>query len=1128
MDRYEAVRLAAAEIHDKLILKGHNPQKPYELVQAEAKDRDIEITRLEAGSPQLKGGRALFNDKTDTIIHEKTGDTFMDAFLAAHELGHSVFGGHLEIGPVVHVEPARSADPSSVGAERVVDYSSKARQEVQMDLFAREMLLPRTLVRKWHFENGLGAKAIAERTGAPYEVAAVQLFDSLLLPMQSPKIEKVSIDKKLNKKQDQAALHQGGPFLLNAGPGTGKTQTLVGRLAVMKSRGLDPENLLLLTFSNKAASEMTDRALKIWPEAGGTTWIGTFHSFGLDLLRRFHDRADLPPNPRLIDTSEAILRLEEEIPKLRLHHFGDLWDPTQSLRDVLTAISRAKDEVVNAVKYRQLAENMAEKADGQKEVEAAEKCLEIASVYDLYEEIKATEGLLDFGDLVSRPVELVERDKQVREELEQRYQQVLVDEYQDVNRASVRLLKALRPSGDGLWVVGDAKQSIYKFRGASSANMTRFGKEDFSGGVVGDLVTNYRSSQEICDAFGGFANSGMKAVQTSYEVKSDVGENGSKPVFAHTDSKDGEIDEIAARINADLKAGTAFRDMGVLCKGNDRLSQIARGLELRDIPILFLGPLFDRTEVKAATSLLSLVIDPYAMGLVGVANLEPFRIPLQDVSICIDVLRARKDLEPLEWRVILPAIEGLSEDGHRGVEALAAAFEGIKATYSAWKVLSIIYLDRTNMTRSLCEEAENGKPNPAIAIWQFQNFLRSVVTKNNGYPIAALLDHVRRLVVLSDERDLRELPQAAQSIDAVRLMTIHGSKGLEFESLHLPSLTIRSIPRSAAQSSLPAAPNGMIEGAPHNGLEAVRHGHDEEQECIFFVALSRARKNLTLYSPSKSEKGKNQSRSKYVDRIASFLTEEEAVAEKPVVAESIETVKIVRNQPLMLSPEKLSSYDGCPRRFFYTHVLRLGGRRTETPLVKMHNTVQAVVDELKLKFELHATDEENDHIFNEAWQEHGPVDHGHKDEYRSIARQLVRFYTQERASETRQAVQSYCLSFDLGTIEVRPDEEVANGTGIILRRVRTGRKTTTAMNSLDAAAYGLLADANGGEAEFMFLSSEDREQAKPRKNSRQMIESIFEEIDAGHFPPDAGYRCPRCPNFFVCSPLPEGTLQKNI
>jgi superfamily I DNA/RNA helicase len=1129
MDRIETIRALAAGLHARCKRNGGEPTAPYEFALREAKSRDLEVRKLPVGHPQLKGGRALFHKQTGTILHEDTGNAFYNAFLVAHEIGHDEFGGEVEIPPTMEVDPARSADPSSVGADRVVDYSNRARQEVQMDLFAREFLFPRSLAWSWHIDDGLGANAIADRLGAPYPMVAVQLFDALLLPPGDPDDHSASPPKSLNDQQRHAAEHDGKALLLKAGPGTGKTQTLVGRLSVLKNRSVDPESILLLTFSNKAAGEMTDRAMLAWPEAAGSAWIGTFHSFGLDLLRRFHDRSGLPSDPRLIDATEAIALLEDEFPRLRLTHFNDLYDPTDNLRSILSAISRAKDEVVDHHRYRALAQQMADAAETDEDKVDAEKCLEIALVYDIYEQLKSDLGAVDFGDLVARPTALVESDEAVRAQLQDRYEHILVDEYQDVNRASVRLLRALKPDGGNLWVVGDSKQSIYRFRGASSYNIDRFVTDDFPGGKSLQLSTNYRSSQEICDAFSEFARTRMEA--TDFEARAYKGKNGDTPSFVSVESKDHEIDEVAARITAACSDSISFRDQAVICKGNARLAEVASGLEARGVPVLFLGPLFDRPEIKEALSLLSLVVDPRAMGLTCTASISPFQMPIEDIAHAVEAMRGADKPLPLDWRTILGANLGFTEEGEFSINALIDAFEGIEPTSTAWQVITKIYLDRTRLAADIAIEARSGYANPALALWQFQNFLRSALPKKSGYPIRDLLEHIRRLVILSDERDLRDLPSAAQSLDAVRLMTIHGSKGLEFKVVHLPSLTSHSIPRSANQSRGLSPPNGMIEGAPFLGSEAIKAGHDEEQRCLFFVALSRVEERLTLYAPHKQSNGRRQSRSSFIDDVSGKLFEAPPMSAPADVLVAGECFTLEVDGVARLSPSQLATYEKCPRRFFFAHVLQVGGRRMESAPMRMHNAVQTVIDELTGRVNDVPDKTELQTIVDAAWTTHGPIEHGYASEYRENSDELLRFFLQMREGEIRRVPQSLSLRFGNAEVVVTAHEEIEKEHTTVFRRIRTGRKTSTAVTALDAAAFQIAADGRG-EAEFVYLTggSQDRLSMKSGQlgNKKAKIADAAIAILEGRFPPNRSDRCGRCPYFFICNPPPSGTLRKKI
>jgi len=1131
MDRIELGRQKAAALHADLIKKGGNAEDSLSLVLLEAKRRDIEVRSYPKGHAQLEGGRALFDADACSIRHEDTGNAFLNAFLIAHEIGHDEFDRTTDATPTIEINLARSADPSATGAERLIDYSHKGRKEVLMDLFARELLFPRALARKWYLDEGFSSKRIAERLGAPYDMVAVQLFDALLLPQVEVIPPKFSKPKPLNPEQREAATHADGALLLRAGPGTGKTQTLIGRLEHLKDKAIDPTSILVLTFSNKAAGELTERALSLWPEAAGSIWIGTFHSFGLDLIRRFHDRLDLPSDPTPLDTTDAIALLENEFVRLSLVHFKDLWDPTEKLRDILSAISRAKDEVVDVHRYKDLADSMRQAAVSDDEVEAAERCQEIARVYETYEISKKYGGYVDFGDLVALPATLLESDVEVCAKLRESYKHILVDEYQDVNRASVRLLRALKPNGEGLWVVGDAKQSIYRFRGASSFNLKRFKEEDFIGGTVKSLKTNYRSSQEICDGFVEFANADMLAAETYVEAIAHKGPTNIQPAFVSVKSKEDEITEMAARIMAASDAGVSFKEQAVLCKANDRLAAVAKGLEERGVPVLYLGPLFDRPEIKQALAILSMLTDPRAMGLGCVATMPGFEVSIDDVSKCSHHLATAAKLKPLDWKERISDAPDLSQCGQKSLLAIVNALKGLTATSTPWRAFATIYLDNSNLIRGFFDQAA-GAPLPAIALWQFQNFLRSVRVNGDGYPVTILLDHIRRLVILSDERDLRDLPAAAKSLDAVRLMTIHGSKGLEFKTLHLPSLTGRSMPSSARQNT-PAPPDGMIEGAIHSGKDAVRAGHDEEQECLFFVALSRAENELLMYSPSKQSDGKSQKRSKFIDRIANKLVflDPIAIAGSPTTHEK--AVGVSFDMPLPMTPSQLALYEKCSRRFLYAHVLKLGGRQTESAFMKMHSAVQYAIDELVNPAKQVATEAELDMLYQRHWEARGPIKHGYVDDYERVGRQLLSYLFNLRRNETPEPVTDLVLNLAGAQIVVRPDERTVSSDGrLILRRIRTGRKTSTSTDTLDAAAYQLAA-GSVGDIEFVFLTDEERSSVDMGtikiNNRKKRIEAAAASIRSGAFPANpkqSARTCPRCPYFFICTEAPSGNLSK--
>ncbi len=1133
MDGVELARQIAADLHRNAVERGLDPWSPYAFAVSEAERRDIDVEPTAVGAAILDGARAVLVSKDDLILHESIGSPFEDAFLVAHEIGHIELGDDSQGEPVRSINPARPAEPSPVGIDRVVDYGRRQRREIQMDLFAREFLLPRPVVRTLHVDEGLTASQIAERMGAPFEVVAQQLLDALLLPPIVPGREDEAQERPPNPLQVAAAAHRGKAYLLEAGPGTGKTQTLVARVDSLLDEGVDPRRILLLTFSNKAAGEMADRIARKHPAAAAAMWIGTFHAFGLDIIRRFHIELGLPKDPRMMDKTEAAELLEQEFPRLRLTHYRDLYDPTQIISDMLQAISRAKDEVVDAQRYAELAADMARVANSPDDQEAAARAAEVARVYEAYETLKRQAHCVDFGDLVSMPVRLMEDVPDIRNHLQAQYEHVLVDEYQDVNRSSVRLLSALCGDGRNLWAVGDAKQSIYRFRGASSFNMARFGKKDFHGGKRGRLKRNYRSVEEVVQTYSSFAI-GMKVGDPDSGLESERGPGGNAPELRLADRSPEQTVAIADAIEEMRRGGYAYRDQAVLCTGNERLSAIGQDLERMGIPVLFLGSLFERPEVKDLLSLLTIITDRRAMGLVRVACMADFEMLITDVASVYEYLRANES-QPAAWLAQVGEIPGLTDAGRTALKVLASALKGFDNASAPWTVLATVLLDRTRIAADLCASDDIAERSRGIAIWQFMNFLRAQPS-GQGLPIPRLLDRVRRLMRLSDERDLRQLPAAAQGIDAVRLMTIHGAKGLEFRVVHVPGLNADTIPRTPPAPPCPP-PDGMVEGAVGSALQVFRDGQAEEHECLFYVAMSRARDRLILYAATEKSNGSRRPLSKFLNRLGSGLQRRQVTPKRtlPAAPEMADIALAINGRPRFAGPQ-LALYERCPRRFFYTHILQVGGRRTETPFMQMHEAVRMVARTVVADAGAISGEDDLERHLQEAFAFHGLADHGYVLEYKAYAISMIRYYLEAREGHTPEPLAVISVTIGQEEIIVHPDDVLVRPDGTrTVRWVRTGHFRSREVDDVGAAAF-LLAVRQvfpDADVELVHLSDQSSRplslSADKLRTRRGKLSDFLQDIRAGRFPAKPSSRtCPGCPAFFICGPTPAGTLEKNF
>ncbi len=1137
MHGVELIRRIAADLHAHAVAGGDDPWKPYEFATKEAGRRNIDVEAIAPGAAQLNGGRATFISAEQLILHEGTGSDFDRAFLVAHELGHVELGDddnedESDEGPV-QIDPARVSEASPVGIDRVVDYGRRQRREVQMDLFAREFLLPRFHVRKLHLEDGFSASEIAEKLGAPFEVIAQQLLDALLLPFVAAEEKKQSTDLPLNKLQQDAAAHRGCAYLLEAGPGTGKTQTLAARVEGLLAEGVDPKKILVLTFSNKAATEMAERIARKHKDASAAMWIGTFHAFGLDIVRRFHAELGLPKDPRMMDRTEAVELLERDYPRLALIHFRNIHDPTQHILDFLSAISRAKDEVIDEAEYASLAEAMLKKATSPEQKVRAEKAVEVSRVYAVYEKLKRDESCIDFGDLVSLPVRLLESNAEIKKHFHTLYEHVLVDEYQDVNRSSVRLLSALRGNGQNLWAVGDVKQSIYRFRGASSFNMPRFGKEDFPGGSRGRLKVNYRSVKEITDAFSNFAVR-MKVGDAQSGLDAERGNSGHEPELRTVEQAGQQSAALAETIEEMRKEGYSYKDQAVLCTGNEKLSEIGQDLERAGIPVLFLGSLFERAEIKDLLALLTTLTDRRAMGLIRIGCWTDFSMSISDVAIVIDHLQAAGG-GPGEWLYNLELRSRLSASGQQSVQSLGLALEGFNHESLPWDFLARFLLDRTRLAARLAASSQVVDATRAMAVWQFMNFVRAQPSAQ-GLPITRLLDRVRRLLRLGDDRDLRQLPAAAQGLDAVRLTTIHGAKGLEFPVIHSPGVNANTIPRTAqTPSCLP--PDGMIEGGSGDALETYKEGQAEEQQCLFFVDISRARDRLFFYAPTKTVDGKNRSVSPFIDWLGTSLkrTNYRVRKEIPPPAEAAD-VDLAIDGSLKFKAHQMALYELCPRRFFYTHVIQVGGKRTATMFMQMHEAVRATVHSVISGETVLSDPTSTEKKLAEEFLKQGISEHGYEADYRRLALAMLTYFLSTRANHTAEPPAALHLNFGAEQLVILPDDVLVRSDGArVFRKIQTGHKRSADGDDLTAAAFVLAAKESFPSAVIELVHLADEEAMKVDLTDRKLqsrkekLSTVLQHIRAGRFPADPSSRvCPGCPAFFICGPTPSGTLLKKF
>ena len=729
------------------------------------------------------------------------------------------------------------------------------------------------------------------------------------------------------------------------------------------------------------------------------------------------------------------------------------------------------------------------------------------------------DGVVDFADLINRPIEILRAHPEVREELQAQYRHLLVDEYQDVNRASALLLRELAGDGKRLWVVGDARQSIYRFRGAAPIN-TRDFEKDYPNGKRKPLAVNYRSRKQIVDTFGAYA-SGMKVGRgrsSALEAKRGTGPEAVDCNVAL--DRSAEIAGIAAAVKRRREQGIAYRDQAVLCRVHGNLEKIALGLEAAGVPILYLGDLFERPEVRDLLALISLVGEPHRGGLYRVAELPPYRIPLADVRTFLAHASAA-ERTPLQALSDAGSLPGLTNVGRAALLRLTDDVGSVGYKTGPGAFLCDLLFNRGALLRFHLSGVTAADQQRRLAIHQFLQFAIENDTSADGDPKRRLLDWVRRLEVFGDERALRDPPAAVDSIDAVRLMTVHASKGLEFKVVHLPTLGAGMFPKSRQGERCPV-PDGMLP-------TAAADDHQEEEECLFFVALSRARDHLSLSRAQRYSEKRGSNPSDALKAIASHLPRSPdgpATWIKPIAT----VVDSGGRADLAVSTREHDGHDielylGCPRRYLYQVVLGLSGSRDDNGYVRFHRAVYRVLRWMGAQGDTIGTTALTVE-FEAAWSSIGPFDHPLEALYRAAAHRIL----DQAIGRSRTGItfgDVLRVTIEGHSISVSIDELERVGGGFTVRRLRTGRPPKKpdqrVLHALMAEA-GRQAHGGGGRFELQYLTTGEAigvALAGVMADRLGQTRGVLASLVAGRFPATPSEDCPRCPHYFICPIVPD-------
>jgi DNA helicase-2/ATP-dependent DNA helicase PcrA len=859
----------------------------------------------------------------------------------------------------------------------------------------------------------------------------------------------------LSDAQRDAVLHGDGPLLIIAGAGTGKTTVLTRRIAhLISSKRARPEEILALTFTEKAALEMAERVDQLIPYGYAETWISTFHAFGDHVLRRAALEGGMNPEFRVLTRPEQIIFLRERLFCLPLRRFRPLGDPTQHLASLLTLVSRAKDEDVSPAAYRAWAEGQAAAASTEEEKDEADRHLELCAFYASCQELMAEAGLVDFGDQIHRTLELLRARPALLGTLRERFRYILVDEFQDTNHAQLEMLRLLAGEGaPNITVVGDDDQAIYRWRGAAAANLLAF-RERYLGAREVVLTENHRSTQLILDAAArliAYNNPFRLEVMAGIDKRlRSARSDGPAVRHFHFDTVSAEADAVAGLCEERLRAGFRPRDVAILVRSNGDADPFLRALNVKAIPHRFSGSrgLYAREEVRLLVAFLRVLASPDdSISLFYLLASELYAAPMPDLMRLNQY--ARRKTRPL-----LEVVRGLQEN-----EELAGVSGGAREAVSR----ATADLDRAadDLPRLRTGEllyrflqasgflARLSKEPSAEAEAKVKNIARFFETVK-GYGDVAEHDRVPAFVahldLLREAGDDPAVAEADADEDAVHVVTVHKAKGLEFPVVFLVGCAEQKFPvrRQTDPLELPAAlvKEDLAAGDPHM----------QEERRLFYVAMTRAKDELVLTSAADYGTTRPRKVSRFAVEALDLASPSpaarktralEALARHEAVPEPSPAplLPLSESEVLRLSFGQIDDYETCPLKYRYVHVWRV-------PLLTHHRVVygsamhKAVQQHFKARLAGRAFSEDDLALaFRAAWVSEGFLSREHEEERLRVgALALRRFHREEALDPLRptQVEEEFAFYVDRNRVQGRYDLVIEKDGHVSILDFKTG------------------------------------------------------------------------------------------
>jgi DNA helicase-2/ATP-dependent DNA helicase PcrA len=896
--------------------------------------------------------------------------------------------------------------------------------------------------------------------------------------------------ENLNKEQLEAVTHKEGPLLIIAGAGTGKTTVVTQRIAYLIEQGkAKADEILALTFTEKAAGEMEERVDRLLPMGYTDLWISTFHSFGERILNTHGLDIGLPTEPKLLNEFEQYALVKNNFDKFDLDYYRPLGNPTKFIQAMLKHFSRLKDEDVSPADYLKYAEELRENMDavlsgakvkknkkvaviaseakqsrGETDVQDSRdrhvataprddkvdkellsqevnRINEVANAYHVYQQLLLDNNALDFGDLINYTLKLFRERPLILEKYRQQFKYIMLDEFQDTNWSQYELIKLLAAPRNNLVVVGDDDQSVYKFRGASVSNILQF-KKDFKKSKEIVLIKNYRNAQAILDMSYDFIqlnnpnrlevtlkspkDAKGRQIKLSKKLLSQKDEKGVIEVIEGKDLQDEmrQVVEKIAEIRIESGNKISWNEFAVLVRANSSAHEICAFLEASGLPYQFLASrgLYAKAIIMDIVAYLKL-LDDYHEGSAMYRVLKLPFLKFSDKEITDLNYISRKKSWSL-YNTLKDANAKLGPATAKKCRDLLQIIEKHTALARDKSVLEVFlaFLNDSGYLKYISELEEEKARELISYLNQFKKRIEKFMSGSDDISVSAFLKEYNLEIDAGETGSIS--PDYESGPEAIKIMTIHAAKGLEFKYVFITNLVDKRFPTIARKEPI-EIPDALVkEILPEGDI------HLEEERRLMYVAMTRAEKGLYLSWAKDYGGARDKKPSRFLGECGFSIKNESHLAKatqdnKLKIKNSGQELSVKKTndnfgvpggvayaKPTYFSFSKLTAFLNCPYQYRFNYILQVPTRNKHYFSFgkTMHSTLQKIFQLVQARCELGQGNlfdkqektkkeklcdiefkyEEIKNLYEESWIDEWYQSAGQKKEYKKKGEDIIR------------------------------------------------------------------------------------------------------------------------------------------